>query len=191
VLQDGEVERVGSNRPKQIDVRVIAATNRDLKDMVKEKTFREDLYYRLNVINIMIPPLRERREDIMLLSKYFIDQLNQQNHLKVRGISEKTQILLSSYHWQGNIRELKNIIERAYNIMEGDDYIQPYHLPAFLESTEQNYIDDPLKLLVNNYEKKLILERLIYFKGNKTKTAKNLGMSRMSLHKKIEKYDLK
>ncbi|MGB3368573.1 MAG: sigma 54-interacting transcriptional regulator [Acidaminobacteraceae bacterium] len=191
VLQDGEVERVGSNRPKQIDVRVIAATNRNLKEMVKEKTFREDLYYRLNVINILIPPLRERREDIMLLSKYFIDQLNQQNHLKVRGISEKTQILLSSYHWQGNIRELKNIIERAYNIMEGDDYIQPYHLPAFLKSSEQNYIEDPLKLLVNNYEKKMILERLIYFKGNKTKTAKNLGMSRMSLHKKIEKYELK
>jgi len=191
VLQEGEVERVGSNRPKQIDVRVIAATNKDLKEMVELKTFREDLYYRLNVINLKIPPLRERREDVMLLSKHFIDQLNQQDHGKVRGVSEKAQLLLSNYQWQGNIRELRNIIERAYNIMEGDDYIQPYHLPAFLKSTEAGNSGDPLKMMMENYEKKLLLERLIYFKGNKTKTAENLGISRMALHTKLEKYDLK
>ncbi|GAU76997.1 sigma 54-interacting transcriptional regulator [Fusibacter sp. 3D3] len=191
VLQEGEVERVGSNRPKQIDVRVIAATNRNLKEMVEAKQFREDLYYRLNVINLTIPPLRDRKEDVMLLSKHFIDQLNQQDHGKVRGVSEKAQFLLSNYQWQGNIRELRNIIERAYNIMEGDDFIQPYHLPAFLKTTELDYTGEPLKQMMEIYEKKILLERLIYFKGNKTKTAEDLGISRMALHTKLEKYDLK
>lgn len=191
VLQEGEVERVGSNRPKQIDVRVIAATNRNLKEMVEAKEFREDLYYRLNVINLSIPPLRERKEDVILLSKHFIDQLNQQDHGKVRGVSEKAQFLLTNYHWQGNIRELRNIIERAYNIMEGDDYIQPYHLPAFMKSVEQDYSGEPLRHMMEIYEKKLLLERLIYFKGNKTKTAEDLGISRMALHTKLEKYDLR
>ncbi|MBF4693651.1 sigma 54-interacting transcriptional regulator [Fusibacter ferrireducens] len=191
VLQEGEVERVGSNRPKQIDVRVIAATNRNLLEMVEAKQFREDLYYRLNVINLKIPPLRDRKEDVMLLSKHFIDQLNQQDHGKVRGISEKAQFLLSHYQWQGNIRELRNIIERAYNIMEGDDFIQPYHLPAFMKTTELDYTGEPLKHMMEIYEKKLLLERLIYFKGNKTKTAGDLGISRMALHTKLEKYDLR
>jgi len=191
VIQEGEVERVGSNRPKQIDVRVIAATNKNLKEMVEEKTFREDLYYRLNVINLFIPPLRDRKEDIILLSRHFLEQLNQQNHGKIKGVSEKAQLLLTSYLWKGNIRELRNVIERAYNIIEGEEFIQPYHLPMQLKASEDNYVGDPLRVVIDNVEKKIILERLLYFKGNKTKTAEDLGISRMALHKKLDKFDLR
>lgn len=191
VIQEGEVERVGSNRPKQIDVRVIAATNKNLREMVEENTFREDLYYRLNVINLSIPPLRDRKEDIILLSKHFLETLNRQNHGKIKGVSEKAQLLLTGYQWKGNIRELRNVIERAYNIIEGEEFIQPYHLPMQLKATEDHYVGDPLRMVMENVEKKIILERLLYFKGNKTKTAEDLGISRMALHKKLEKFDLK
>ncbi len=191
VLQEGEVERIGSNSPKQVDVRIIAATNRNLKAMVEEKTFREDLYYRLNVINLMIPPLRERKEDIILLSNHFINQLNQENHGNLKGLSEKTQMQLFSYDWKGNIRELKNVIERAYNIMEGEEFIQPWHLPAHINNGKLVSTGEPLKELVDAAEKKIILERLISFKGNKSRTATDLGISRMALHKKLEKFDMK
>jgi PAS domain S-box-containing protein len=191
VLQEGEVERVGSNSPKQIDVRIIAATNRNLKNMVEEKAFREDLYYRLNVINFTVPPLRERKEDIILLSKHFIDLLNRENHGNVRGLSEKAQMQLSSYDWKGNIRELKNVIERAYNIIEGEEFIQLWHLPTNINNGKVASTGEPLKELVDNAEKKIILERLISFSGNKTKTAADLGISRMALHKKLEKFEMK
>ncbi len=191
VLQEGEVERVGSNHPKDIDVRVIAATNKDLKEMVEEKTFREDLYYRLNVINLVIPPLRDRKEDIIALSRHFLDNLNQENHGKVKGISEKAQFQLTSYEWKGNIRELRNVIERAYNIIEGEEVIEVYHLPMQIKGTNDNNKGEPLRNMMEKIERRLLLERLICFNGNKTQTAKDLGISRMALHKKIEKYDLK
>jgi len=191
VLQEGEVERVGSNSPKQIDVRIIAATNRNLKNMVDEKAFREDLYYRLNVINLNVPPLRSRKEDILILSKHFIDLLNRENHGNVRGLSEKAQRQLSSYDWKGNIRELKNVMERAYNIIEGEEFVQLWHLPTHFNNGSVVATGEPLKALVDNAEKKIILERLISFSGNKTKTAADLGISRMALHKKIEKFEMK
>jgi len=191
VLQEGEVERVGSNSPKQIDVRIIAATNRDLKQMVEEKSFREDLYYRLNVINLVIPPLRERKEDIILLTKHFIDQLNHENHGNVKGVAEKAQMQLNSYDWVGNIRELRNVIERAYNIIEGEEYIQLWHLPAHINNGKGILTGEPLKNLIDNAEKKIILERLIAFKGNKSKTAADLGISRVALHNKLDRYEIK
>ncbi len=191
VLQEGEVERVGSNSPKQIDVRVIAATNRNLREIIEEKLFREDLYYRLNVINLTIPPLRERKDDVFLLSTHFIDLLNRENHGNVRGLSEKSQMQLSNYDWKGNIRELKNVIERAYNIIEGEEFIQLWHLPAHINNGKTTSAREPLKDLVDTAEKKIILERLISFSGNKTKTAADLGISRMALHKKLEKFEMK
>jgi len=190
VIQEGEVERVGSNRPKHIDVRVIAATNKDLKEMIELKTFREDLYYRLNVINILIPPLRDRKEDIPLLAKHFLEQLNDKHGRKATDFSEKAQYSLSAYNWKGNIRELRNVVERAYNIIEKEELIQPYHLPMQLIADNNENVGNPLKMVVEETEKRAILERLIYFKGNKTKTANDLGISRMALHKKIEKYEL-
>ena len=191
VLQEGEVERIGSNSPKQVDVRIIAATNRNLKAMVEEKTFREDLYYRLNVINLVIPPLRERKEDIVLLTKHFIDLLNRENHGNVKGVGEKAQMQLNSYDWLGNIRELRNVIERAYNIIEGEELIQLWHLPAHVNNGKFVSTGEPLKNLVDNAEKKIILERLIAFKGNKSKTAADLGISRVALHKKLDRYEIK
>lgn len=191
VLQEGEVEKIGSNKPRSIDVRIIAATNRDLLEMVKEKTFREDLYYRLNVINILIPPLRERKEDIPVIVDSFLDQLNVEYGRRVNGVSKKGLSILQAHDWSGNVRELKNVIERAYNIMEGETEIQPWHLPANLRNTMDHEVSEPLKMIMEKMEKKIIMERLIYFNGNKSKTAADLDLSRVALHKKLDKYGLK
>lgn len=191
VLQEGEVEKVGSNKPKEIDVRIIAATNKDLLEMVKEKTFREDLYYRLNVINIVIPPLRERKEDIGIIVDNFIEELNIKLGRLVKGISKKSMSILQSHDWSGNVRELKNVIERAYNIMDGEDHIQPWHLPSNLRNTMDHEVSEPLKVIMEKMEKKIIMERLIYFNGNKSRTAADLDLSRVALHKKLDKYGLK
>lgn len=191
VLQEGEVEKVGSNKPKEIDVRIIAATNKDLLEMVKEKTFREDLYYRLNVINIVIPPLRERKEDIALIVDNFIEELNVKLRRMVKGISKKSMSILQAHDWSGNVRELKNVVERAYNIMDGEDQIQPWHLPSNLRNTMDHEVSEPLKVIMDKLEKKIIMERLVYFNGNKSKTAADLDLSRVALHKKLDKYGLK
>lgn len=190
-LQEGEVERIGSNQPKTVDVRIIAATNRDLKEMIKEKTFREDLYYRINVINLSVLPLRERKEDIIAISNNFIDYLNRNNFKQVRGLSNKTINVLLSYDWPGNCRELKNVIERAYHILEGESFIEPWHLPATIKKNLDEGSNIPLKVELAEVEKKIIIDRLNAFNGNKTKTASNLGISRMALHKKLDKYGLK
>lgn len=190
VLQEGEVERIGSNAHIHVDVRIIAATNRNLKQMVQEKTFREDLYYRLNVINFSIPPLRNRKNDIILIANHFLEKFNQDNQCNVKGISEKAQMMLYAYDWQGNIRELKNIIERAVNIIEGEQYIQPWHLPAHINHGTFVTSSEPLKTLVEASEKKIIFDRLIAFNGNKSKTAADLGISRMALHNKLDKYGI-
>lgn len=191
VLQEGEVEKVGSNKPKEIDVRIIAATNKDLLEMVKEKTFREDLYYRLNVINIVIPPLRERKEDIGIIVDNFIEELNVKLRRMVKGISKKSMSILQAHDWSGNVRELKNVVERAYNIMDGEDQIQPWHLPSNLRNTMDHEVSEPLKTIMDKLEKKIIMERLVYFNGNKSKTAIDLNLSRVALHKKLDKYGLK
>lgn len=191
VLQEGEVEKIGSNKPKEIDVRIIAATNKDLLEMVKEKTFREDLYYRLNVINLFIPPLRDRKEDIVLIVDSFIEELNEKLRRMVKGLSKKSVSILQAHEWSGNVRELKNVIERAYNIMEGEEYIQPWHLPSNLQSAMAHEVSEPLRNIMEKHEKKIIMERLIYFNGNKTKTAADLDLSRVALHKKLDKYGLK
>lgn len=190
-LQEGEVERIGSNQPKTVDVRIISATNRDLKEMIEDKTFREDLYYRINVINIGVFPLRERKEDIIAISNNFIDYLNRNNFKQVRGLSNKAVNVLLSYDWPGNVRELKNVIERAYHILEGESFIEPWHLPGNVKKNLDEGSNIPLKVELGEIEKKIIIDRLNAFNGNKTKAAANLGISRMALHKKIEKYGLK
>jgi transcriptional regulator with PAS, ATPase and Fis domain len=189
-LQEGEVERIGSNKPKIVDVRIIAATNKDLKKMIEEKTFREDLYYRINVIGIRIPPLRERVEDIKLLSDCFIDDLNRLVHKNVIEFSAKARNILMSYDWPGNIRELKNVIERAYYILEGESYIEPWHLPSTLKGKSHDRSSLSLKDAMAETERKIIMDRLIAFNSNKTKVSQDLGISRMALHNKLKKYGL-
>lgn len=193
VLQEREVERVGGNKVKKVDVRIIAATNRDLEDMVKNGEFREDLYYRLNVMTIKLPSLRERGGDVILLADHFRTKLSRDMGKYVEGISKEACEQLSNYHWPGNIRELENIIERAINLLDSDLVIRPHHLPARI--VKSNYIPKEssamsLKEILEDVEKKVIRDALREQGGNKNKVARILGMSRTSLYKKIDVYNI-
>ncbi|QUH25370.1 sigma-54 interaction domain-containing protein [Serpentinicella alkaliphila] len=193
VIQEKEVERIGGITSKKIDVRIVAATNQNLEEMVKNKKFREDLYYRLNVISIKIPPLRERKEDIPVISRQLIKKLSKEMDHYVSAISTEAMNCLKLYSWPGNVRELQNVIERAFNIMDKEAMIMLEHLPYYI--TKNNKADThvkemSLKEILDNVEKEEIKKCLKRTKGNKMKTAKILGISRTSLYEKIEKYDI-
>ncbi len=190
VIQEREVEKIGSNQVKRIDVRIIAATNRDIESMIQEKRFRLDLYYRLNVVTIEVPPLRDRKEDISGLAEVFIDKLRARYLKKVEGISDVAIEKLSRYQWPGNIRELENIIERAINIMEPDTVIKPKHLPVDIAGTYDLDEVKTLRQIVEETEKKAILNCLEFMNHNKSKVAKTLGISRTALYEKLEKYNI-
>jgi transcriptional regulator with PAS, ATPase and Fis domain len=192
VIQENEVEKIGSNNSKTIDIRVIAATNKNIYELIENKEFREDLFYRLNVFQINLPPLRDRKNDIMLIAEKFIDSLNYKLQKSIEGFSSQAKSILISYHWPGNVRELKNIVERAYNIIEKERVIQPWHLPAGIRAINHQVAEtsEPLKVLMEETEKKIIMDRLLHFNGNKTKTAQDLGISRVAFHKKLSKYEL-
>ncbi|MBU3113044.1 sigma 54-interacting transcriptional regulator [Clostridium lacusfryxellense] len=132
VIQEKEIERIGSIRSQKIDVRIIAATNKNLEEMIKQKTFREDLYYRLNVINIRVPSLRERRDDIPSLAKYLMKKISLEMGIPVTNISDEAIMVLSLYDWPGNIRELENSIERALNLVDKESIIEIIHLPFYM-----------------------------------------------------------
>jgi two-component system response regulator HydG len=191
-IQEKEFERVGGTKTIKVDVRIIAATNKDLVAEVEAKRFREDLFYRLNVVAIQLPALRERKEDIPLLAAFFIKKYNQENSRNVEGLSPLSLDIMTRYNWPGNIRELENVIERAVIVCK-QPFIQPEHLPApiqaaSIESIRQLSKGPELKLKV--MEKQAIQETLDELKGNKSKTAQKLGISRKSLYNKIKKYDL-
>jgi PAS domain S-box-containing protein len=193
VLQEKEIERIGSNNPIKVDIRVIAATNKDLKKLVEEKKFREDLYYRLNVMTIEIPPLRERYGDIEPLANLLLNKISNQLGKHVCKIDKKTMEYLKSHNWPGNVRELENVLERAINLTDSDT-ISPLHLPAYLTQTNKAIMSGPirpLRYIIEDAEKEAIVRCLEYTKGNKLKTAKILGISRSSLYDKIEKYGIK
>ncbi len=192
VLQEKEFERVGGVTTIKINVRIITATNRDLEKEVAEKHFREDLYYRLNVFPIFLPPLRDRKSDIMLLADYFLENFSKENGKKIKRISSLAIDLLSSYHWPGNVRELENCIERAVLICKTDT-VQANHLPPSLQRIDTS--DPPpeslsLDDLVNNYERELIIDALKKVRGNKSKAAKILQSTERILGYKIEKLDI-
>lgn len=193
VLQEGKIRKVGSEEEIPVDVRVVAATNRDLEKMVRNGQFREDLYYRLNVIPIFLPPLRERREDIPILARHFIDTLSQKLGKDVKGISDKAMQKLIEYDWPGNIRELSNIIERALNLCT--DYIEPEHLILNEEEMENASIlqyDKGLKLkdIVGQAEKSAI-ESALKENGSIRKAALKLGISHSTLISKMKKYGIR
>lgn len=190
VLQDKEIERIGSNFSEKIDVRVIAATNKDLEKMVSEGMFRLDLYYRLNVVNIKIPPLRDRKEDIPILSKYLVDKISKGENIKVDKILDNTLEYLKNYDWPGNVRELENILERAINFLEEETIIKPEHLPPKITGITRNKQMKSLKSILEEVEKQSIIDSLIIFNGNKTLAAKALDISRTSLYEKISKYNI-
>lgn len=188
VLQDHKIIRVGGEKTIDIDVRVIAATNRDMEKEVKEGRFREDLYYRLNVVHIAVPPLRERRDDIPLLLNAFLKEYAKENGKNVTGIDNRARALLYKYDWPGNIRELRNCIESAV-VMCGGNEIAPEDLPPTVSaSIAAPSITIPVGTTLDDAEKAIICENLAANKGNKSKTADILGIGRKTLHRKLQEY---
>mgnify|MGYP003976658501 FL=1 len=190
VLQEHEVDKVGGKAPIPVDVRVIATTNRDIRRRIADQEFREDLYYRLNVVPLILIPLRERKEDIPLLAEYFMNQFCQENSRPPIKIDPATLTLLKKYRWPGNIRELGNIIERSCLMCQGDTLL-PSNLFFDDEPLSSGKKDAAPKLsgTIYDIEKELIQQTLEEFSGNKTKAAESLGISIRTLRNKINEYN--
>jgi len=178
VLQEREFERIGGNRTLRVDVRIITATSKDLEGSIEEGTFREDLYYRLNVFPIFIPPLRERKTDILLLADHFVEKFNQKHKKDVRRISTPAIDMLMQYHWPGNVRELENSIERAV-LLCTDRVIHSHHLPPTLQTGDQSGTIPSLSFegAIQNYERELIIDALKNSGGNMAEAARLLRTS--------------
>ena len=193
VLQEKEFEPLGSTRTMKVDVRVIAATNKDLAAEVKEGRFREDLYYRLNVVPVLLPPLRERKEDIPALAIHFFTIYRDKNRKELKEISGKTLDLLVRYDWPGNIRELENCIERGV-IMARGDIVAPADLPPSIQALSLEKPDSgisfPSGISLEEVEKALILKTLEDTGGNRSRAAEILGINRRTLQLKLKEYDL-
>jgi DNA-binding NtrC family response regulator len=191
-LQEREVDRVGGSKPIPVDVRIIAATNREIEQSVKEGTFREDLYYRLSVITLNMPPLRERRDDIPLLVNYFLSKFNREREV---SMDADALTVLVSYGWPGNVRELENVIERA-SVLRRGDVITKTELPDKLTREKRGVEDVILNLpdegiSLEDLEKSLIVKALDKYKGNQTRAAEYLHITRPTLIYRMEKYGLK
>jgi two-component system response regulator HydG len=192
VLQEKEIQRVGGEEVLRVDVRVMAATNRDLRAEIKGGRFREDLYYRLNVVTLAVPALRERREDIPLLAQHFLDSFAEKNRKHIKGFTPQAMDRLVRYHWPGNVRELMNAVERGVILCRGD-YVSEMDFPLSVSDVpapekaaarEELSVDLPLE----EVEKATILKTLESAGGNKSETARRLGITRRTLHKKLKKY---
>ena len=186
VLQEREFERVGGTKTLKVDVRVIAATNKELDKEVKAGRFRDDLYYRLNVVTIHMPSLRERNVDIIPLSDHFLRYYKEKNNKAIKGLHPEALSLMQSYNWPGNVRELENAIERAV-IMSRGEYIAPSDLPIAIQSTEKAEAGASIK----DVERILILKTLNETNGNRTKASEILGITRRTLLNKIKEYKIK
>ncbi len=191
VLQEKKFERVGGEKTISVDVRVVAATNRNLEDEVKAGRFREDLYYRLNVVRIEMPSLRERKDDIPLLMHSFLREFNIENEKNIKGFDNRSKSALIKYNWPGNIRELKNCIESAVVMCTGDE-IKMEDLPSSIRAqSEEKTISIPIGITMEEAEKIIIQENLAANNNNKSKTADILGIGRKTLHRKIEEWENK
>lgn len=185
-IQEREIIKVGSNQAVKIDIRIIAATNKDLRKAVEENSFREDLFYRLSVVPLFLPPLRERKDDIPALVEYFINKYNIKRNKTIQGVSEQTMKALMDYQWPGNVRELENVVERAVVLTE-NNYISPSDLSYYgLGIKEDTHQDKSLDEL----EKQHIDKTLKKYNGHKKRTAEVLGIDRKTLRLKIRKYGL-
>lgn len=190
VLQEHKFERVGGEKSIEVDVRVVAATNRNLEDEVKAGRFREDLFYRLNVVRIEMPALRERMDDIPLLMHSFLREFNIENKKNIKGFDKASKAAMIKYNWPGNIRELKNAVESAVVMCTGDE-IKIEDLPRALRSQgEEKVITIPIGITMDEAEKIIIQENLAANKGNKSKTADILGIGRKTLHRKLEELQI-
>jgi two-component system response regulator FlrC len=196
VIQEGEVDRIGGRKPVPVDVRIIATTNRNLTECIKEGSFREDLFYRLNVVNLTMPPLRERLGDVRLLTTHFVQMYATKNGCLAQPVSENAMALLDSHSWPGNVRELENVVERAVltakggPITEKDIHIERRDAVrgALLESGEAADRSWTPGRTLDDIERNVILEALQYHSGNRTHTAKSLGISIRTLRNKLADY---
>jgi two-component system response regulator FlrC len=186
-IQEGEIERLGGRNPVKVNTRIIATTNKDLKQLAREGKFREDLYYRLNVIPLEMPPLRHRIRDIELLTNHFIQLSNLLNHRNVKGISADALQRLQRYRWPGNVRELENVIERAV-LLCGAEMITVENLDQ-VNIEDKKFVSDLMPgMTVSEAEKSLILKTLEYTRQNRTQAARLLGISIRTLRNKINEY---
>ncbi|NJD57005.1 MAG: sigma-54-dependent Fis family transcriptional regulator [Nitrospirae bacterium] len=186
VIETGEVLPVGDTKSLHADVRIVAATNKNLEEQIAKGLFREDLYYRLNVIEVKIPPLRERREDISVLARHFAEKCSKANNKKVAGISDEAMEILYGYPWPGNIRELRNVIERAVVLVSGDQ-IEPDDLPERIRTQQGAKTSRSLKDKMEYCESKIIKETLEAHNWSKEDTAKTLDVDLATLYRKIKK----
>jgi transcriptional regulator with PAS, ATPase and Fis domain len=192
VLQEKEFVRVGGTKKQTVDIRIIAATNRNLREAISDKSFREDLYYRLNVIEFHLPPLRDKPDDIIILAKSFIEKYNRILGSKVTGISRQAQEALQNYSWPGNVRELENAIERAANyVWEGEINIE--NLPGRLVKAESNSGAErvPYHKSLEDFQKEILLDALERANGNRSAAAKLLNLSRSAFYGRLNKYDIR
>jgi len=202
VIQEGKIRKIGSNKEEAIDVRIIAATNKNLEDMIKDKTFREDLYYRLNVVPMYIPTLKERLEDIPLFVQFFIEKLNYKLNKSIKGADVEFISELMKYHWPGNIRELQNVIERAMNLCKGEiltvedlfinfrNDIYSFDHKDIKEKKFDEYLQLPLKDIMEKCEKDIIEKAIENYKSYR-KAASVLKVSHTTIMNKINKYNIK
>jgi two-component system response regulator HydG len=192
-LQEREITRVGGEEVIKVDVRVIAATNRDLKKAILDGDFREDLFYRLNVVTLDVPPLKDRREDIPLLAQHFLEVFSEKNNKKIKGITPQAMDRLLKYEWPGNVRELINAIERAV-VLTRSEYLDGPDLPITIgddvemEPLIASSAINPANLPLEEVEKATVLQTLESAGGNKSEAARRLGITRKTLHKKLKKY---
>jgi len=192
VLENGEVVRLGSNEPIRVDVRLISATNKKLEELVAEKQFREDLFFRINGMAIVIPPLRERREDIPLLIHFFMRQAAEKYHKEIEGVTPEAQQVLMSYAWPGNVRQLRNVIERMVVLSTGNkigvEVLPPEIRPA--AGDVGGGMNNLVGISIEQAEKELIRNTLQLVHGNREQAAKILGIGERTLYRKIKEYDL-
>lgn len=189
VLQQKEIQRVGSDETLHVDVRIIAATNRILEEEIQKGTFREDLYYRLNVVTLDVPSLAEREGDIPILAQHFLTVFAKKNNKDIKGFTPKAMDCLIKHEWRGNVRELENVIERACILTYGE-YIDTEQLPNLLQNLHAKKDEFENITTLEEMEKAFILKTLKEYDDNKSETAKQLGISRKTLHTKIIQYNL-
>jgi DNA-binding NtrC family response regulator len=189
VLQERTFERLGSNKPVAMEARVICATNRNLKQLVEQGSFRLDLYYRLNTVELELPPLRERRDDITLLAHAFLQSFAERHQKPARRISPAALCALQEYDWPGNVRELQNVLERAVVISDGPD-IRINHLPSQFAGWEEETEPASFEEEVRNFKRRLIQRTLQEYGNNKLQAARSLKIARSSLHRLIDELDI-
>ena len=193
VLQERQIDRIGGKKPINVDVRILATSNRNMQQEVLNKTFREDLFFRLNVVNIAIPSLRQRKDDILPLAEYFIKKYSEMNDIPVKPLSKKAEEMLSAYSWQGNVRELENTIHRAVLLSVGDE-IEPeaIMLTGSTEQSQEQTLSSGSAGMVGrtvaDVEKDLIISTLKHTLGNRTHAANILGISIRTLRNKLKQY---